>query len=584
MKYLYIALIILTNLKITIAQDMAVPVLEREITVHINNEPLPVALITISQTGNFVFSYSPDAIDVNKKVSLNVNRKPVRHILNQLFEGRVTYKARGRYIILQPGKDIKNEQFIEGYVYDSGSGKKLIETTVYDKDLLISAVTDKYGYFKLELPANKPGSALRVSKEGYADTLLKPLPGKANYVDIELSLKTHDTELTMTPSTEDQINSSRWFISKKLKINARNLTDSVFRQVQLSFVPMISTNKLLTGSAVNNVSINVLVGYVQSVRFLEVGGILNNVRNDASYCQLAGVGNIVGGNFKGLQLAGVYNIEKDIKGLQAAGVINIVRGNAGVCQLAGAGNFTKGYFHGLQAAGAFNFAKEDSGYQIAGAINMSGKVKGLQIAGALNIAKEISGVQISGCLNLASYFNGLQLSVINIADSCQGIPIGLLSYVKHGYHKIEFSGDEVFYTNLAFRTGVKRFHTIILAGIRPDNFETPLWTFGYGAGTTFGKSDKLLFDIDLTSQQVVKGDNFIENQIYKIYAGIDKKIGSKTSIALGVTYNIYMADTKTTQYNRYYSDIIPYHLSNSTFSNGFNLKTWPGLKLAVRFL
>ncbi|HEY4789382.1 MAG TPA: STN and carboxypeptidase regulatory-like domain-containing protein, partial [Bacteroidales bacterium] len=308
MKYWYLLLIFVWNPFRILAQDASTPVLERLITVNIVNEPLPVALETISRQGNFVFSYNPDAIRANQRVSISVSQKPVRHVLNELFKGSVTYKVRGRYIILRKNDNAepeKKEQVVEGYVYDSGSGQKLTGTTVYDKDLLISAVTDKYGYFKLELPTGQPSSALHISKEGYVDTLLTPLPGKANYVNIELSVKTETPALK--PSSVSAVGTGRhllppgWLFPKKIRINTRNLTDTVFRKVQFSVLPFVSTNKLLTGSAVNNVSVNLTAGYVQGVRNLEIGGVLNIVKYDAGFCQLAGVGNMVGRSFKGFQ-------------------------------------------------------------------------------------------------------------------------------------------------------------------------------------------------------------------------------------------------------------------------------------------
>ncbi len=589
-KYRYLLVILCIPFNPIFAQKNEVPVLEREVTVNINNAPLQEALNDIAKQGDFVFSYNPDAIHASRNVSINVSHRPVRYTLNELFDGTVTYKVRGKYIILQENDNVqlaKKEQVIEGYIYDARSGQKLTETTVYDKDLLASAITDKYGYFRLELPAGQSSDALHISKKGYTDTLLAPLPGKVNYVDVELSKSAAGKGLIEPPSTtvnKKRVVLPQWLIPKKIKINAGNLTDTLFRKVQFSLIPFLSTNKLLTGNVTNNVSINLTAGYVQEVRTIEVGGVLNMVRNNAGVCQLAGAGNIVGQSFHGFQAAGAWNIAGTMDGVQAAGAVNIVRNDAGVCQLAGAGNIVGGSFQGIQAAGAFNVTDKIKGMQVAGAFNTSHKVEGIQVSGALNNATEVTGGQISGFLNRASVVNGFQLAVINIADSCSGIPIGVLSYVKKGYHKLELYADEVFYTNVAFRTGVKHFHNIFLAGIRPGNFDNPLWTFGYGLGTTFGKSGKLAVDIDATVQQIIRNSNFIENnQLYKIYAGIDKNLTPKLSIAAGITYNFFVSKPGSPGYENNYSGITPYTFSDATFSNGINLKTWPGVKIAVRF-
>jgi len=657
MKYWYILWITFCIPFKIYSQQASVPVMEREITVTINNEPLELALSTISKEGNFVFSYNPDAIDAKRKITLTVNHKSVRHTLNQLFNGHVTFKTKGKYVILQKNDNTelaKKEQVVEGYVYDSRSGRKLTETTVYDKDLLISAVTDKYGYFKLELPTDQPRSALHISKEGYVDTLLNPSKGKPNYVNIELSQKGEEVgELKPSVNAEGETKKRHWLpgwlIPSKVKINTRNLTDSVFRKVQFSFLPFISTNKLLTGNIVNDYSFNILAGYTQEVRKAEFGGVLNIVRYDAQYCQMAGVGNIVIGTARGLQAGGVFNAAGsadgvqmagvfntvlhnvksvqlagvgnitagDVQGFQGAGILNTAKSMTGVqmsgvlntvlhdvtsAQLAGIGNITGGDVHGLQAAGILNTAKTLYGVQIGGVVNAvlhdvksvqvagvlniaGGEVEGTQVSGVVNYATKVKGYQISGVLNAALSVKGVQISPVNFADSCEGTPIGLFSFVKRGYHKIELSADEIFYTNAAFRTGVKRFHNIIQVGIRPDNLGNPLWTYGYGLGTTFGNPDKLLVDIDLIDQEILKGSDIsYRNTLYKVYVGIDKRLTPKTSLSFGLTYNFFSSDTKATDYNKNYGDIIPYTLSSRTSTSGVNLKTWPGAKLSIRFL
>ena len=210
----------------------------------------------------------------------------------------------------------------------------------------------------------------------------------------------------------------------------------------------------------------------------------------------------------------------------------------------------------------------------------------MQISGAINNATEIKGMQISGLINRASYFNGVQLSVLNIADSCKGIPIGLFSYVKNGYHKFELSADELFYTNIAFRTGVKHFYNIFNAGVQPQQLDQPIWSFGLGLGANFGDINKLGTEINLTSQQLASGNSIVsENKLYKFYLGIEKKLYRKTSIALGLTYNLLVLDTKTTDYQNYFSNIAPsYLLSNDIIDNGLSVQTWIGGKIAFRFL
>ncbi|HOZ13570.1 MAG TPA: carboxypeptidase-like regulatory domain-containing protein [Tenuifilaceae bacterium] len=600
-------LFLISTLTINIkSQNSSVPPLEREVTLTISNESVPFVLNAISQQTAVVFSYSPNVISTTNKISIDVNAKSVRHTLNTIFTGTVKYKVKGKYIILQKNETLaKEDVVVEGYLYDSQTGDKLTNATVYNKEQKVSTLTDEYGYFKLEVPTDAANPELKVSKEGYADTLLSPISGNLNYVNVELSTKQkiEETPLLIEPTVEKEKNRIRmpeWLIPNRLLINTKNISDTLFSKFQFSLIPFVSTNKLLSGKTVNDYSLNMTIGYVQGVRKVELGGIANIVREDAGYCQLAGVANVVGGLAYGFQGAGTFNAVRQMSGIQAAGVINFVLNDANYIQLGGTGNFVGGKFTGVQVAGIFNIGSEMSGVQVAGVTNLTGEAEGVQVAGVLNHAKKIVGTQVAGVINntdsldgvqvtsvfnRAAYFKGYQIAVINYADSCDGIPFGLFNFVRKGYHKIELSADEVFYSNMAFRSGVKKFHSIVSVGIRPENLDNPVWMFGYGLGTTLGKSDKYLFDIDLTAHQVMKGSYFASrNSLYKLTLGLDRKISPKTSITFGLTYNIYVTDTNSKYYSDTFSSLVPYSFTNSTSSNGNNVKTWVGGKIGIRFL
>jgi len=622
MKHLYIILSCMSICQIARTQE-TIPILEREVSLAIHNESVGYILNATAQQAGFVFSYSPDVIDASEKTSISVQGKSVRHVLNTLFNGTVRYKPRGKYLILlrnnEPPVAEKKEALIEGYLYDSQTGQKLTEATVYSKESMTAAITDRYGYFKIEVPAEDSGTELKVSKAGYKDTLIAPIQGKTSYVNIELSSRKPAEELPVfvTPKEEKvqkrfklskvelpelnvpQFKMPEWLIPEKLLINTRNISDTLFRSVQVSAIPFVSTNRLLSGSTVNDYSINMTIGYIKGVRRVELGGIANIVKEDAGYCQLAGVANVVGGIAYGFQAAGTFNIVKMMYGVQSAGVINIVRDDAGYCQLGGTGNFVGGKFYGFQGAGTFNLSSALKGVQVGGVTNLTGDAEGVQVAGVFNHASKIvgtqvagilnntdslDGVQVAGVFNRASYFRGYQVGAVNYADSCDGIPFGLLSIVRKGYHKLEFAGDEVFNANVAFRSGVRKFHSILSAGIQPNDFGNPLWTFGYGVGTSFGKSDKFLFDIDFSANQVMKGNHIASvNTLNKLTLGLDWRFAPQTSLTLGVTYNIYVTNSQSKYYDSIYSSVMPYTLTDETDHSGINIKTWVGGRLGIRF-
>ena len=395
------------------------------------------------------------------------------------------------------------------------------------------------------------------------------------------------------------------------------LTDSIpssshvaSRVFQISLLPFMGTNGIASPNTVNNISLNILAGYNGGTSSFEAGGLFNINKYDVKATQLAGIGNFNGGETNGVQVAGIINTSKIATGTQIAGISNISVIMDGI-QIAGINNHAKGgenfQISGIinttedrslsQIAGIANYAKSCSGVQIGGIANTSkGEAEAqfagianyarssnaVQVAGIFNAAKQNTGSQISGILNIAKYFKGVQIGLINIADSCSGIPIGLVNIVKNGYHRFEISADEMFQANIAYRSGVDKFHGIITAGIKPKEIGAPLWTYGVGAGLSEALSSSTMLDFDFTFSQVIKKDNLDDNFLYKAYLGIDKSLSSRVSLSLGATYNFLVTDLRSGKYHEDYSDIAPYSFSNHSY-NHFNLKTWLGFKAGLRF-
>jgi hypothetical protein len=684
---LFLTLILLLSFNLALAQQSNVPVLEREVSLIAQNMPIETAFSSISNQADFVFSYSPKVISNTGYVNINARNKPVRFVLNQMFkENDIEYKVKGKYVILKKKNESKEKadtRVFEGYIYDSQTGEKLTEASIYNKGLMASAVTDQYGYFSMQIPANTPIKSLQISKLGYSDTLLVSIDSVVKNRNIEISLNRNDT-LARRKLVNIDFHKIKpgWLVPNKLKVNARNISDPVFRSVQISLIPFLSTNHLLGGAAINDLSFNATIGYVNSVRYFEAGGILNFVRRDVSYFESAGIGNVVGGNVKGMQNAGIFNVTRRVKGVQAAGIFNQAISVNGVqasgimnnandtasVQLGGIGNTTKtSYF---QAAGIFNFGKSITGAQGAGIYNSARSIEGVQAAGILNRAREnasvqaagignfsgnsivqaagifnqtgssnvqlagignyassasfqaaglvnsadslkdcqIAGlfnhansssniqvaglfnssngdadIQISGIFNRAKHVKKLQIALFNFSDTTSGLSLGLFSFIRKGYHKIELSADETFPYNIAYRTGSHRFHTFISAGTTKFT-DNHLLNWGFGVGTSLGNPDKILLDIDLSSSEVsLNHDLKGTNHWYKLYLGIDKPLFKKLSIAAGLSYNFLLSDSLEPDYKSV-SDLMPFYtLSDHNYSNGHNLKTWIGGKIALRF-
>jgi hypothetical protein len=615
--------------------NMSVPALERLVDLQCTNEKISTILESISKQTGVVFSYSQNTFS-NSHINLSIRQKSVRYALNQLFSDKVTFTVKGKYIILkkaevQANKPVK-KKIIEGYITEPNTGKVISNATIFDATLMASAITDKYGYFKIELPDNQDSVQLHIRKEGYSETILKT-SDKWQFLDVPVGKKLNDIVTALDSAGKRiQYNIPKWLISNEMEANTSNLPDTFTRKAQISLLPYVGTNSIFSGNYANDYSFNILAGYVYEVKKIELGGMVNIVRKNVSYIQVAGIGNIVGGETKGIQYGGTFNYTRTLNGFQSAGWFNVIRDRGTGIQSAGFSNFTWNNFNGVQAAGFLNFtgsldglqlagianivykkakgfqaaglanysndsidgsqlsgflnhSKNQTGSQLAGIINNSKNITGLQLASTVNVADTINGSQISSIYNQAKYVNGLQLAMFNFADSCKGIPIGFFSYVAKGYHKFEFSLDELYFTNVSFRTGVNKFHNNFAVGIRTDQLnQSPTWCYSYGFGSSFLLSKKNMLDIDISSVEIAKGDyTKFDNALYKIDIGLDHQLFRNTSIYAGISYNYNVIKKSNDANAQRVANMMPYTINNQEVNATTLLKSWIGAKIALRF-
>jgi hypothetical protein len=599
------------------------PLLERTITLSLQRDRLDIALTKISQQGGFTFSYNPSGIDISRIVTYTFAGNTVREVLELLFEGSVQYKVRGNYVILTRATKPQAEQTYSGYVVDEATGKRLKNVSIYDPLTLSSAITDEYGFFEIKI--DKPTAEevkLAVARREYGDTVVAVSPSRKGLLKIPMNFDEKRIS-NLADSIAERLR--RFWHTKFLapeNVNIHNIQDTLYATSQVSVLPFMGTNHTLSGNVINDYSFNIFGGYALGVKKMEIGGLFNIDRGEIYGAQVATVFNAVGGKSHGFQIAGAMNLDLDtVKGAAFAGIanvswagtekfsfaglINLTHGTARGFHMAGIGNFNLGDQKGSHLAAIFNFATRSTGpAQFAGIMNFTagdhagaqgagivnftaGHVNGSQVGGILNFTgKRVTGVQFAGLLNYATEVHGLQLGLVNISDSVKGVPIGLFSFVMEGYHQLEISADEVFYTNVAFRTGVPHFYNIFTAGAKPAtlNDEHTYWTAGYGVGTAPRLSRNLRLNADLTANQIFSGYTLDAlNIVSKLYAGIEYHPLKKFGLIAGLTLNAHCTDTNYTEYPELFSDIKPTILHEETFNNNINVKLWLGAKVGLRF-
>lgn len=381
----------------------------------------------------------------------------------------------------------------------------------------------------------------------------------------------------------------------------------------IGLFPPVNTNGTEAGNCVNKVSLNLISGYSAALAGFEFAGFSNTERDFVKGAQFAGFLNFVNGEFTGFQYAGFGNFNKgvasgfqfagfanfnyneangmlfsgfanftngksmaiqmagfanfceDVEGIQASGFTNVVKGNGKVFQFAGFSNITLGEVNGIQLAGFLNYSKKKmQKLQMAGFSNISlDDAKGLQIAGFTNIAKgDLKGAQISGFLNVAKKVNGLQLGIINVADSVgSGVPIGILSIVKHGFREFEVSASEAMNLQAAFKIGVDHFYNIFAVGTQFIGPEF-MWGFGYGIGTHLVNGDEFKAQLELLSFHVNEGNNWTNtyNDLQQVKLIFTKKVSDHFSVFAGPTINLMITDNVNGNGQIFHSKFAPYSM------------------------
>jgi CarboxypepD_reg-like domain len=609
MKFSTVFYLIIFSLFINVATYGQV-ILQKNISLEVNNQRLDNVLEILSNKGNFYFSYNSSIIKKDSLVSFRASNKTVKEILSLMFNTTYEFKESGNYVIIRKApirmtlvtqKGVTEERIysVSGYVYDEQSGAAINEASIYEKTILASAMSNEEGFFKIKLKSSKSGTAeLTVSKEFYEDTTVKIQPRFDQQVSITMmpvempgSTEVITPEDYLTPDSlkvipDTTVNANppiatdsikvqetgigRFLLSGKQKIQSLNLKNFfATRPFQISVVPGLSTHGQLSSQVVNNFSLNIFGGYTAGTNGLELGGLFNIDKKEVKYFQAAGLFNSVGGEVKGLQLAGINNLVQDsVEGMQAAGINNFVTGKMSGFQVAGIYNHVSDSVKGVQVAGVGNFSKE--------------KVSGVQIAGVSNISnREMNGVQIAGVINYAKKLRGVQIGLINIADTSAGYSIGLINVIIKGYHKLSFSFNEIQNFNAAFKTGNSKLYSILEAGLNVSD-NNKVYSFGYGLGSELNLNKKKTFSInpELSCQYLYLGSWDYTNLLNRFNLNFNVKLGKYVSLFAGPSYSVYVTN-QDFGFSGYRFPIPPSGYNTTKFSS--TVTGWFGWNAGINF-
>lgn len=436
-------------------------VLDRRITIEVNNQRLSDVLKLISSKGNFYFSYNSSIIARDSLISISAYNRSVKQILDQLCGNQYKWQQSSvNYIILRKAPvttpalvasatpSPEKLYTVSGTVLNGETGEKVGNVTIYEKQRLVSTLSDDKGNFTIKLKSRYSTASLTISREMFEDTTIVIQPKYNQQVTIVMTpviasepvvtISPIENELPDTiivkPPTDtftiasiskekevNQVERTRWgkrLLSAKQNIQSINLKKFFAdRTFQVSLTPGLSTHGRLSAQVVNNFSANVIGGYTAGVNGVEIAGAFNINKKDVKYMQAAGLMNITGGSMEGAQFAGVHNhVLYDVTGLQAAGISNFIKGSVTGVQLSGIYNHVQKDVKGLQASGIASYVKGNfTGAQLSAIHNhVSGSFTGIQASNISNFVKgKLIGVQLSNIHNVAyDSVLGLQAATI----------------------------------------------------------------------------------------------------------------------------------------------------------------------------
>lgn len=570
-------------------QDM----LQRRVSVQATRKPVREIFKSVEKQAGFYFSFDNSLVNTDSLVTISAKNKTVEDVLKSVFGSRYQYLESADHLIIQTST-APPSWFVSGMVTDMFTGEPVSYATIYERQQLVSTMSDENGRFRLQLRSRRPGVAISISKVSYADTLILLSSEQAQDMKVDIRQVSYVMDSVVISGVEKNWLASA-FISSKQTMNSLNLDNFFAKQpFQISLTPGLGSHGRMGSQVVNKFSLNVLGGYTAGVKGFELGTLFNIVKHDMGYVQVAGFFNIVGGSVYGLQIGGLYNsvldsvsgvqiatvsniVAKDMKGIQIAGLYNHSFHSKGI-QVAGLGSVNVKSCKGVAIGGIFNSTQKMDGLQIAGIANVNVKgTKGVQVAGITNFSgHEVRGLQVAGLVNITKSLKGMQIGLINIADTSEGYSIGFLNMIRKGYHKVSISTSELQHLTFAYKSGNQRLYSILVAGFQLDENEQA-FSIGYGLGIDRALGKNFFLNPELTHQYFFTGNEEQQNLLSRLQLNIKYRLGKFCEIYAGPAFSVLYAK-QTSPVEGYTTDLSRGYPS---ISFGKEVKGWIGWNIGL---
>lgn len=529
--------------------------LERRVSISAVNLSVEEILNQLSMQTNTRFSYNSDIIP-DKKITLYASSQSMGKVLQQVFGKDFIFRSTQNHIIIlkktSRGEKVqdKTDFIVSGRIINSRTQQPVANVTVFDMAYMQSALSDSSGNYAFRFKQKTDRIALRFTKAGFTDTLLILNSCQEKIPLIYLSPETEKIpRMNIRIATGIELSDTgsigivKSLVVQEMLINSFNAFIPDKRIAQISLLPQWGTNRRMSGSVVNYFSVNLLAGYSYGVSGCEIGG-------------------------------GANIVQKNVNGLQGSMVLNVAGGNVNGLQVTGGLNHLRGNLSGVQASLFLNTGVDTmKGVQVSGLLNVAREVHGAQFSLISNNARgNHTDVQMSGFLNYAPHPK-FQLGLINIADTNNGVPVGVINIVRNGYYSVNISTDEMLFTKFLFGMGTYKMHSYLGAGIQLHNTKNN-WELCYGLGSHFRYNHTIGLNADILASVISTGTGFDENTISEISLSLKPSVrifkqlyisaGPSVSVFISGANNVYVDTVIEGFHNHYFfqavSETTQYHM------------------------
>ncbi|MBO3698696.1 TonB-dependent receptor [Roseivirga sp. E12] len=166
--------------------------LNRVLSIEVEEEPLANTLKRIEELGGFRFAYSNQDIDLSRDITLKEDSTQLIDILRQIFPAEdISFRERGNKVLIVKAPVVKIYQTVRGTIIDHETKQPIPGANVIIMGIepLTGASTDLYGRFKIEkVPVGR--QSIRATFSGYKPYLQQNIlvdAGKESVINITLS-------------------------------------------------------------------------------------------------------------------------------------------------------------------------------------------------------------------------------------------------------------------------------------------------------------------------------------------------------------------------------------------------------------